>query len=199
MNERFELGMSLYTNAWMRKYVNGHERQRFIAAAQKADHITRTLCLTLVYTGCRISEALELTAMSIQMETGIIAIRSLKKRNQCVIREVPVPAEFIEILSRAHDLKGRQRTGHAAASHLWPYGRTWGWRQVKAVMQQAGISGAQATPKGLRHGFGIHAIQSGVPLNLVQKWLGHSQISTTAIYANAVGPEEVEIAERMWG
>ncbi len=34
--------------------------------------------------------------------------------------------------------------------------------------------------------------------NMVQKWLGHAQLSTTAIYANAVGEEEQAIAARMW-
>ena len=34
---------------------------------------------------------------------------------------------------------------------------------------------------------------------LVQRWLGHAQLSTTAIYAEAVGQEEQEIAARMWG
>jgi integrase/recombinase XerD len=34
----------------------------------------------------------------------------------------------------------------------------------------------------------------------VQKWLGrHAQLSTTAVYANAVGAEEKDIARRMWG
>ena len=65
-------------------------------------------------------------------------------------------------------------------------------------MARANIRGLQASPKGLRHGFGVHAVQSGVPLNLVQKWLGHAQLSTTAIYTNAVGPEEYAIAEKMW-
>ena len=37
------------------------------------------------------------------------------------------------------------------------------------------------------------------PLNLVQKWLGHAQLTTTAIYADAVGSEEKDIARRMWG
>jgi integrase/recombinase XerD len=32
----------------------------------------------------------------------------------------------------------------------------------------------------------------------VQKWLGHAQLSTTALYANAVGAEEKDIAWRMW-
>ena len=65
-------------------------------------------------------------------------------------------------------------------------------------MAQADIVGLHASPKGLRHGFGVHAVHSGVPLNLVQKWLGHAKLSTTAIYTNAVGPEEFRIAERMW-
>ena len=56
------------------------------------------------------------------------------------------------------------------------------------------------SPKGLRHGVGVGvaAVQNGIPLNLVQRWLGHAQLSTTAIYADAVGPEEQAIASRMW-
>jgi integrase len=70
---------------------------------------------------------------------------------------------------------------------------------VKHVMADAKIAdGPHATPKGLRHGFGIHAIRSGVPLNLVQRWLGHSSMTTTAIYLQAIGDEERTIAARMW-
>lgn len=39
----------------------------------------------------------------------------------------------------------------------------------------------------------------GVSLNMVQKWLGHAQLSTTATYADAVGAEEQNIIQRMWG
>ena len=56
-----------------------------------------------------------------------------------------------------------------------------------------------ASPKGLRHGFGAAAVTAGTPLNLVQNWLGHAQLSTTAIYADAVGAEEKDIARHMWG
>ena len=31
-----------------------------------------------------------------------------------------------------------------------------------------------------------------------QRWLGHAQLSTTAIYAEAIGQEEQEIAARIW-
>jgi uncharacterized protein (DUF736 family) len=58
--------------------------------------------------------------------------------------------------------------------------------------------GPHMTPKGLRHSFGIHAIRSGVPLNLVKRWLGHASMTTTEIYLDAMGDEEREIAARMW-
>jgi site-specific recombinase XerD len=53
-------------------------------------------------------------------------------------------------------------------------------------------------PKGLRHGYAINALNKGVQLNLVSKWMGHSAMETTAIYANAVGEEQQAIAARMW-
>lgn len=56
----------------------------------------------------------------------------------------------------------------------------------------------QASPKGLRHGFGVQAVSRGIPLVMVRKWLGHAQLSTTAIYADAVGEEEHRIAAEMW-
>jgi len=66
-------------------------------------------------------------------------------------------------------------------------------------MVEAGIPDApHRTPRGLRHGFGISATVNGIPLHILQKWTGHAQISTTAIYADAVGKEEQDIAARMW-
>jgi site-specific recombinase XerD len=53
-------------------------------------------------------------------------------------------------------------------------------------------------PKGLRHAFAIACLDKGLPLNMVQKWLGHSSIETTAIYANAVGKEERKLAAKLW-
>jgi len=52
-----------------------------------------------------------------------------------------------------------------------------GWRAVRAVMQAAGLAGVPPSPKGLRHGSGVAAVTAGIPLNLVQKWLGHTPSS----------------------
>ena len=65
-------------------------------------------------------------------------------------------------------------------------------------MFEAQVNGPQATPKSLRHVYGIHAVRSGVQQHMLQKWMGHASMSTTAIYANAVGFEELEVVDRMW-
>lgn len=59
-------------------------------------------------------------------------------------------------------------------------------------------TGPWSTCKGLRDGFGVNAIHRNVPLHLVQRWLGHANIATTTIYTEVIGPEEQEIASRMW-
>lgn len=187
---------SLYCAAGRRKYLTPAERERFIAAALACPrHELRSLCLTLAYTGCRISEALALCAGSIETDDAFIAFRSLKKRSRAIIvREIPIPQSLVTTLRRIHRLDTGD--GHR---RLWSWSRSRAWQLVKSVMAQAGIvEGIHATPKGLRHGFGLHAIRSGVPLNLVQRWLGHARMETTAIYLQAMGREEREIAMRMW-
>ena len=112
---------------------------------------------------------------------------------------MPVPPSLLEALNLVHGIRELQaRRGKGRDRRLWPWSRMTGWRAVHEVMVAAGLEGPQASPKGLRHGFGVAAVSAGIPLNLVQKWLGHAQLTTTAIYADAVGAEEKDIARRMW-
>ena len=187
-NDTTQSTMRLYNRANRRLYLNASERARFLTACQAQSPHIRCFALTLFYTGCRLSEARELTTFSVQAQEQLIAIRSLKKRSQHHIREVPVPTSLIDVLKDQvpnNDL-------------LWPINRITAYRWIKAIMEDAGIIGPQASPKGLRHSYGIHAIACGVQLHMLQKWMGHASIKTTAIYANAVGSEEKAIAERMW-
>lgn len=103
-------GLQLYDAQGQRKYLTAEERARFLAAAEQADRETRTLCLVLAYTGCRISEALALTADRVDLEAGAIVFASLKKRRTGVYRAVPVPRNVIDALDLVHDLKALQRS-----------------------------------------------------------------------------------------
>jgi integrase/recombinase XerD len=146
-----------------------------------------------------LSEALWLTADRVELRADLIVFETLKKRCAGVYRTLPVPHALVGMLDLVHGLRALQgRPDCGRHARLWPWSRMTGWRRVREVMTQAGIRGPYGSPKGLRHGFGVAAVTAGVPLNLVQKWLGHAQLSTTAIYADAVGAEEHAIAARMW-
>lgn len=184
---------SIYDNNGNRKYLTAQERREFLKAAKQERPEIYTFCLTLAYTGARISEVLALTTDRIDFSDQLIIIESLKKRQRGVFRAVPVPKEFLEQLDAEHGLK-QAREG----KRIWPWCRTTAWKHVKRNMGKAGVHGVHASPKGLRHSLGVIALQNGVPINMVKKWLGHSRLETTAIYADAVGSEERGIAKLFW-
>jgi integrase len=190
--------MELYDSQGQRLYLTDNERQAFAKAANASERDIRTFCLVLLHTGCRISEALELTPKGIDFAAQTITFRTLKKRGEKpVYRAVPAPSFLLDTLDLVHTVKARQQK--RTQSPLWSWSRTTAWRRVQAVMDKADITdGAHKCPKGLRHGYGVHAITSNVPLNMLRKWMGHSSLEVTAIYANALGAEQHSIAARMW-
>lgn len=176
-----------------RKYLTPTERSRFLAAAEHRGGDVGAFCALLCYTGCRISEALELTSAQIDWADQAIVFRSLKKRREDHYRAVPVPEAYLAWLT---DIGFQLPT--TWQERLWAWSRTTGWARIKETMVDAEIIGRHASPKGLRHGFGVAATQRGVPLNIVQRWLGHASIEMTAIYADAIGEEERALAARLW-
>lgn len=195
---------SLYETNGHRKYLTAEERERFLKAAERFPREVRTFCGTLAYTGCRISKALALTMDRVDLAGGALVFESLKKRKSGVYRAVPVPPALLDAIDlvpgirEAQENKGGKK-GDGKGEHLWTWSRATASRRVHEVMQAAGVTDpANASPKGLRHAFGVAAVGKGIPLNLVQRWLGHAQVTTTAIYADAIGEEERSIASRMW-
>lgn len=181
--------MRLYDRRGQRLYLNQDECRRFFQAAAKEPPDVRLLCIVLLRTGCRISEALALTRSSFQRTSLSVSIVTLKRRRPGVVREVPIPSELFALLRLA---------GATGDERLFTMHRGTAWRHVGRVLASAGVEGPHAMPKGLRHGYGVNAIRCGVPLNLLARWMGHASMKTTAIYANATGPEERQIAARMW-
>ena len=187
--------MTLFSESGNRLYLTASERKQFEKVCKKQTREIMTFALVLLYTGCRLSEALNIKVKHIDLENYSIGIESLKKRKKGVFRNIPVPERLIESLDLVHVL----RTPKNKNQFLWSFSRMTAWRKIKEIMGQADINGPQASPKGLRHGFGVYAIADcEIPLNMVQKWLGHADLKTTAIYANALGKEERDIANKMW-
>jgi len=105
MREQPYHGLSLLGLYGNRKYLNAAERQRFIEAAQRARPKIRQFCLTLGYSGGRISEVLALTPASIDIESGAVSIQTLKRRKRGVIRQVPLPPDVLDELESVLKLR----------------------------------------------------------------------------------------------
>ena len=180
---------SLFDKLGSRKYLVTRERLSFVAAAVAEDGAVGAFCLTLAITGARISEVLALTPDRIDMGNESIVFETLKQRKKMMFRAVPVPLWLLEMIGQLQTEPGRR---------LWPWGRTTAWKFVRAIMRRAEIADYLCKPKALRHAFAIEAGQQGIPLNLVQRWLGHARLETTAIYADALGAEERQLARKMW-
>ena len=179
-----------------RKYLTADERDKFENAAKDAEREVRTFCLMLKNTGCRISEALSIKVSHVDFDAKAVVFETLKRRKKRVFRQVPLSDAFLDELNLVHNLKAQQQK--KSKEKVWKMSRATASRRIDDVMKAAKIQGVHACPKGLRHAFAIAAIEQQIPLNLISKWLGHSSVITTAIYANATGQEERNIAARLW-
>lgn len=181
---------SAYDAGGRRKYLTRSEGTKFLKGTEKLGKPERLLCQTVYFTGCRITEALALTGDDIDQPQAVIRILCLKKREKSETRRVPVPAALARELKALGSQSGDGK--------LWACSRTTGWRIIKGVMSAIGVQGIHATAKGLRHSFGVRAALGKIPLNVIQRWMGHADTATTAIYLAVRDEEERELIRRTW-
>jgi integrase len=82
-------GAGVFDRRGNRKYLNGAERRAFLQAVKnEPDALCRAFGLTLFYTGCRISEALNLTAERTDLAGKNFVFETLKRRRRGYFRAV---------------------------------------------------------------------------------------------------------------
>ena len=185
---------SLFDVYGNRKYLNTSERAKFYKACQDVSTEESLYPLMLHYTGARPSEVLNIQVRHIDFEEQVVTIKSLKKRGKIQYRQVPLPKKYLDDLQVLITNQNKN-----TEDKVWDFSYRTGYRRIKKLMTLAEIgSGPKACPKGLRHGFAVACVLHDIPLPLVQKWMGHVSINTTAIYLNVIGKEERGFAKRLW-
>lgn len=142
--------------------------------------------LELLYaTGIRVSELISLNVEHLNLAAGFIRCQSRTKE-----RIIPLYAGAVRALS---DYMRNVRPQLAVEGERALFVNMSGermsrqgfWKIIKGYQEKAGIK-TDITPHTLRHSFAAHLLANGADLRSIQEMLGHSDISSTQIYAQLV-------------
>lgn len=141
--------------------------------------------LELLYaTGIRVTEIINLKVTDVNLQMGFIICRDENKE-----RIIPFGKEAKHALLCYFDGARDAMVENKASDTLFvncsgqSMSRQGFWKLIKFYAKKAGIE-EDITPHTLRHSFAAHLVENGADLRSVQEMLGHSDISTTQIYAN---------------
>ena len=141
--------------------------------------------LELLYaTGLKVSEIVALNIESINLDLAIVTINDTGDMN----RVIPIGKMSIESL--VHYLDNFRDVEESYNQPLFinysgnRLTRQGFWKIVKYYTRKTNIDKV-ITPHTFRHSFAVHLIENGADLKTVQEMLGHSDLSTTQIYAFA--------------
>ncbi|WP_022671325.1 tyrosine-type recombinase/integrase [Hippea alviniae] len=146
--------------------------------------------LVLRFTGARISEVLNIKYEDIDFRnagTRLITLKRHNPRKKNSFRIVPVPvnvtSEIATYIAQYPQIKDT----------LFQLDRTFFYRVFKSRCEEAGIPKELAHPHILRHTRAIELLRAGVPVTIVQNLLGHSALTTTAVYLKISNSEAKQI------
>ena len=142
--------------------------------------------LELLYaTGIRVSELISLKLSDINLQMEYLACKDNGRE-----RIVPFGAVAKQAVEK-YLMEGRTAlVSEEGSNYLFTncsgqaMSRQGFWKLIKVYGKKAGITG-ELTPHTLRHSFAMHLVSNGADLHSVQEMLGHADISTTQVYAQA--------------
>ncbi len=154
------------------------------------------LFATLAYTGLRVGEAQGLCWSDVRLSEQLISIhdRARHLKTAASVRLVPIPLPLARVLA---EHRTRSPGGPADAVFPHPFGSyQLAQRMFQRACRKAGLHDVRI--HDLRHTFGVHCAQAGIPIVRIQKLLGHSTPAMTFRYMNhAPGNYFVEDAARV--
>jgi site-specific recombinase XerD len=152
------------------------------------------VCLSTIYAcGLRLLEGVRLQVGDIDSGRMVLHVRGGKGNKD---RYVPLPEDSLRQL-RQHWLRHRQPVwlfpGRELAASQ-PMDESGVQKAFRAGLRDSGINKA-ASVHTLRHSYATHLLEAGVNLRQIQSYLGHSSLSTTALYTHLTQKTEVNAIE----
>jgi len=162
------------------------EKPRFLSNAEinkllaSADMLTQKIIKTLVCTGLRISELINLRWIDVDMKRKEIIIQPHDnfRPKSSQFRRIDIPDKFFSVLCSS-----KNKTGYVFTDDNSEKLKIRSLEQkFRRLIKKSGVE--QCTPHDLRHTYASHLAEKGVDLLAIKELLGHSNITTTMIYAH---------------
>ena len=140
----------------------------------------------LYATGIRVSELINLNIDDVSITGGFIRCESGGKT-----RIIPLYPEAVQALHTYIDDVRLKMLANPSEHSLFVnvsgerMSRQGFWKIIKFYQEKAQID-KDITPHTLRHSFAAHLLENGADLRSIQEMLGHSDISSTQVYAHLV-------------
>ena len=140
----------------------------------------------LYATGIRVSELIGLNVDDVSLSGGFI-----RCENGMKARIIPLYPEAVQMLHNyMTDVRPKMIATPAETSLFVNVSgermsRQGFWKIIKYYQEKAQID-KDITPHTLRHSFAAHLLENGADLHSIQEMLGHSDISSTQVYAQLV-------------
>jgi len=160
------------------------------------------VCLSIIYAcGLRLLEGVQLQVAQVDSTRMQLRIQGGKGNKD---RYVPLPARALTLL-RNHWRTHRNPvwlfpspgpTRDQQASATVPMDESGVQKAFRRAVQQVGLT-KSASVHTLRHSWASHLLASGVNVRLIQVWLGHSSLTTTAIYTHCTRKAEQLAADAL--
>lgn len=164
----------------VREYLTKEEYDQLLRYVDQQQDLRGGALISFFYSSaCRLTEAWQQNRDNINFETRRFKVLGKgDKERTCVLSE---------------DCKNRiqkyldSRTDDNEALFLSQVGTRWGERSIQRYVKKSGVEAGitkNVHPHIFRHTRAMFLLKNGVPLEKIQKLLGHSNISTTQIYAH---------------
>ncbi len=150
----------------------------------------------LYATGIRVTELIDLNVENVMLEQGVIRCTGAKKT-----RIIPLYPEALRALrTYMNDIRGGMLADPNEPALFVNVGgvrmsRQGFWKILKHYQATAKID-KEITPHTLRHSFAVHLLENGADVGSVQELMGHSDISSTQIYAHMINQRLKSVYEK---
>jgi site-specific recombinase XerD len=165
--------------------LNDEEKHIIIKSWESKEEHIRLAFKTILATGIRVSEAAKLTKKDVRMEQNRVVL-SIKKAKGGKSRKAPVvnPDTAMELYSYAQSVPEEEPLFRVAA-----------WTLQGHAERLKNTTGIHFYTHRLRHTYATELLARDIRLDIIQRVMGHADITTTRKYAETLNQDILSIAE----